>query len=97
MHWVSAQQALTADIRIYDRLFVDPNPEAGDFIDNLNPDSLKVLNGCKLEPSLTNAKPGTTFQFMRKGFFCVDSEDSKPNEMVFNQTIALRETWRKKK
>jgi glutaminyl-tRNA synthetase len=96
LHWVSAAHAVPAEVRLYDRLFATPNPEEGEsYLDNLNPDSLVTLSGCMLEPELANARPGVTYQFMRKGFFCVDSKDSRPDALVFNRTIALRDTWAK--
>lgn len=98
IHWVSARHAMDAEVRLYDRLFnvVDPNkPEEGKtFMDYLTPDSLKVLTGCKLEPSLASAQPGDRFQFERKGYFCVDL-DSRPDAPVFNLTVGLRDTWAK--
>jgi glutaminyl-tRNA synthetase len=98
IHWVSARHALDAEVRMYDRLFTEVNPnkteEGKTFLDYLNPDSLVVLTGCKLEPSLASAKIGEKFQFERKGFFCVDL-DSKPGNLVFNITVPLRDTWAK--
>ncbi len=98
IHWVSAKHALDAEVRMYDRLFTEVNPnkteEEKTFLDYLNPDSLVVLTGCKLEPSLASAKIGAQFQFERKGFFCVDL-DSKPGNLVFNITVPLRDTWAK--
>jgi len=95
-HWVSADDAVEAEVRIYDHLFSteDPGdvPDGGDFKDNLNPESLVVLKSCKLEKSLANAKPGDRFQFLRQGYFCVDP-DSTPEAPVFNRTVALRDTW----
>ncbi len=96
LHWVSVKHAVDAEIRLYDRLFVKENPlEDEDFIANLNQDSLEILNKCKLEPSLAAAKPGEYFQFMRQGYFVVDSKDSGPNELVFNRTVGLRDSWAK--
>ena len=96
LHWVSAAHAIDAEVRLYDRLFTKRNPletEAGqDWLDNLNPNSLKVLTGCKLEPSLKAAKAGDRFQFERLGYFCVDP-DSTPEHLVFNRTVTLRDTW----
>jgi len=97
MHWVSAAHALNAEVRLYDRLFDRENPdkvdqEGHDFHDNLNADSLTVLGDCKVEPSLKEARPGDRVQFERRGYFCVDSE-SKPEHLVFNRTVALRDTW----
>jgi len=96
LHWVSVEHAVDAEIRLYDRLFVKENPlEDEDFIANLNQDSLEILNSCKLEPSLATAKPGEYYQFLRQGYFCVDSEDSKLGEIVFNRTVGLRDSWAK--
>jgi glutaminyl-tRNA synthetase len=99
IHWVSAAHALDSEVRMYDRLFVKENPEdcpkGMDFRANLNPDSLKVLSGCKLEPGLVDAEPGTNFQFERVGYFCVDSRDSTPGKPVFNLTVPLRDSWSK--
>jgi glutaminyl-tRNA synthetase len=96
LHWVSAPHAVDAEVRLYDRLFTRENPEevaAGeDFKDSLNPDSLEVLTGCQLEPGLKEAKPGSRYQFMRKGYFSVDP-DSRPGGLVFNRTVPLRDTW----
>ena len=98
LHWVSAKHAVDAEVRLYDRLFTDPEPSGGkddkDYHDYLNPDSLKVLTNCKLEPSLGKAEHGMQFQFERLGYFCVDP-DSTADAMVFNRTVALRESWAK--
>jgi len=98
MHWVSAAHAITAEIRLYDKLFSKPDPydfpEGGDLFDNLNPDSLEVLTGAKLEPSLANAKIEDRFQFERVGYFCLDP-DSTPGKLVFNRTLPLKDTWAK--
>jgi len=98
-HWVSAEHAVDAEVRIYDHLFSKEDPDDvgdggdfGDFRDNLNPESLVVLKSCKLERSLADAKPGDRFQFLRQGYFCVDP-DSTPGAPVFNRTVALRDTW----
>jgi glutaminyl-tRNA synthetase len=95
LHWVSAQHAIPAEARIYDHLFVKPDPDdvepGGSFIDNLNPNSLQVVN-CMIEPSVAGAKPGARFQFERQGYFCVDP-DSTPDKLVFNRTATLRDTW----
>jgi len=95
-HWVSAAHAVDAEVRIYDHLFSteDPDdvPDGGVFTDNLNPESLVVMKGCKLEQGLRKAKPGERFQFLRMGYFVVDS-DSTPETPVFNRTVALRDTW----
>jgi glutaminyl-tRNA synthetase len=98
IHWVSAAKAIDGTVRLYDHLFAksDPNdvPEGGTWRDNLNPDSLEERTGCKLEPGLAEAEPGTRFQFERKGYFCVDP-DSAPGRPVFNRTVSLRDTWAK--
>jgi glutaminyl-tRNA synthetase len=99
IHWVSAARAIDAELRLYDSLFTKSNPydteEGQDFTANINPNSLSVLKNCKLEPSLAEAKPGTNYQFMRKGYFVVDSKDSQPGKLVFNRTVGLRDTWAK--
>ncbi len=98
LHWVSAAHALKVEVRLYDRLFAeqDPNdvPEGQDFTANLNPNSLQVLVGCYVEPSLAGATPGSRYQFERRGYICVDP-DSTQEAPVFNRTIALRDTWAK--
>jgi glutaminyl-tRNA synthetase len=98
IHWVSAAHAVDAEVRLYDNLFVKENPnevEAGrDFTANLNPNSLEVLTGCKIEPSLRDAAGGSGYQFERLGYFCADP-DSAPGRPVFNRTIGLRDTWAK--
>ncbi len=97
LHWVSAEQAIPAQARLYDRLFTKANPNEGgaDFKASLNPDSLQVVTSCLVEPSLANALPGARFQFERMGYFCVDVIDSKPGRPVFNRTVTLRDTWAK--
>jgi len=98
IHWVSAAHAIDAEVRLYDKLFTKPNPsdieEGQDFTANLNPNSLEVVTGVKLEPSLANAAPGARYQFERLGYFAVD-RDSKPGKPVFNRTVALKDTWAK--
>jgi glutaminyl-tRNA synthetase len=98
IHWVSAAHAIDAEARVYDNLFIGENPgevpEGQDFTANLNPHSLEIVRGCKLEPSLRDAAPGARYQFERLGYFCVDL-DSKPGALVFNRTAALRDTWAK--
>ena len=98
IHWVSAAHAIDAEARLYENLFTKENPdeapEGQDFTANLNPHSLEVVRGCKLEPSLRAAAPSARFQFERLGYFCVDL-DSKPEGLVFNRTAALRDTWAK--
>lgn len=98
LHWLSAKHALDAEVRLYDRLFTAPEPAGDkekDFLEFLNPNSLAVLTGCKVEPSLAHAEPGSRFQFERHGYFCVDSKDSKPSKLVFNRTVSLKDTWAK--
>jgi glutaminyl-tRNA synthetase len=94
IHWVCADHAIRAEVRLYDRLFAVPEPGAGgrDFIADLNPDSLRTLAHCFLEPSLAAAAPGDRFQFEREGYFVVD-KDSRPEKPLFNRTVPLRDTW----
>jgi glutaminyl-tRNA synthetase len=98
IHWVSAAHAIDAEARLYENLFTreDPNQtdEGENFTANLNPHSLEVLTGCKLEPSLRDAAEGNRYQFERLGYFCVDP-DSTPGKPIFNRTVALRDTWGK--
>ena len=99
IHWVSAAHAVPAEVRLYDRLFTEENPDAGeaDFKTFVNPASLLVLKDCLVEPSLANAEPGSHYQFERQGYFCVDSLDSQDGKPVFNRTVTLRDTWEKEK
>lgn len=98
LHWVSADQARDAEVRLYEHLFTKPNPDETpvelDFKSNLNPRSLEVLAACKVEPSLASAEPGDVFQFLRLGYFCLDP-DSSGGRLVFNRTVSLRDTWAK--
>jgi len=95
LHWVSAEHAATAEIRSYSHLFTRPNPGTeNDVIDDINPDSLMVMKGCQLEPSLVGVEPGQTVQFERLGYFCSDPEGTA-NKPVFNRTLGLRDTWAK--
>ncbi|MEZ5020759.1 MAG: glutamine--tRNA ligase/YqeY domain fusion protein [Bacteroidales bacterium] len=97
LHWVSAVHALDAEVRLYDRLFLDEDPSGHKDIDPrefLNPGSLTILKGCKVEPSLKEAKPLDRFQFQRVGYFCIDY-DSRPGNLVFNRTVQLKDTWQK--
>ncbi len=98
IHWVSAAHAVDCEVRLYDNLFTKENPneveEGQDFTANLNPSSLEVLSGCKVEPSLREAPIGSRYQFERIGYFCVDT-DSAPGRLVFNRTVGLRDTWSK--
>jgi len=98
IHWVSAQQSFDAEVRLYDRLFSVANPtgdKGNDFKNFINPNSLQVIHNCKLEPSLKNANTINRFQFERLGYFCLDSVDSKPNKLVFNRIVSLRDSWAK--
>ena len=99
LHWVSAQHAIDAEVRLYESLFNDPNPgnegDGADYKDFLNPDSLEILKSCKLEPSLADAAPGSRYQFLRMGYFCVDSVDSSKEKPVFNRIVALKDSWSK--
>ena len=99
IHWVSANHAVDAEIRLYDHLFETQNPsdveQGKSYLDNINPNSLEVLSNCKLEPSLADAQPGERFQFERLGYFCVDSQASNSNKPVFNRSVTLRDTWAK--
>ena len=97
IHWVDAKNAEDAEIRLYDNLFTVEEPDAGDFLELLNPDSLKVLTGCKVEAGLKTAKPGESFQFMRQGYFCVDNKDSAEDHLVFNRSVSLKDGFKKKK
>ena len=97
IHWVDAKNAEDAEIRLYDNLFTVEDPNAGDFLELLNPDSLKVLTGCKVEAGLKTAKPGESFQFMRQGYFCVDNKDSAEDHLVFNRSVSLKDGFKKKK
>jgi glutaminyl-tRNA synthetase len=98
IHWVSAAHAVDAEVRIYENLFLKENPgeveEGKDVLDNLNPNSLQVIAHAKLEPSLADAAIGARYQFERLGYFSVDP-DSKPAKLIFNRTIALKDTWAK--
>jgi glutaminyl-tRNA synthetase len=98
IHWVAADRAVSAEVRLYDHLFAKPDPddvpEGQDYLVNLNPASLVILNGAKLEPSLAEATAGSRFQFERLGYFCVDKE-SLPGKLVFNRSVTLRDTWAK--
>ncbi|WP_369297839.1 glutamine--tRNA ligase/YqeY domain fusion protein [uncultured Neglectibacter sp.] len=94
LHWVDAATALTAEVRLYDNLFTVENPEEGNFLDYLNEASLSVLNDCKVERSLRDAKPGESFQFMRQGYFCADNRDSTPEHLVFNRSVKLKDSFK---
>lgn len=99
LHWLSARHCIEAEARLYDCLFTKRNPndveEGGDYKSNLNPDSLRVLKSCYVEPGLKDAAPGERYQFERQGYFCVDNLDSTKDRLVFNRTVTLRDTWAK--
>ncbi|MFQ5672527.1 MAG: glutamine--tRNA ligase/YqeY domain fusion protein [Nitrospinales bacterium] len=99
LHWVSADHAHKAEVRLYDHLFLKENPgderECPDLASGLNPDSLQVLTDCRLEPCLAGAVPGDNYQFLRLGYFCVDAVDSTTDRPVFNRAVTLRDTWAK--
>ena len=94
LHWVSAQEFIEAEVRLYDRLFMSDNPENnGDFIDDLNPESLSVIKKAKLETSLSTASTETIYQFERTGYFIIDSKDSSFDNLIFNRAVSLRDSW----
>jgi len=99
LHWVSAEHAVNAEVRLYDHLLLsetqDDVAEGEDWKDGLNADSLKVLSNCKVEPFVKTSEPGDRFQFERQGYFCIDTKDSTPDGMVFNRTVSLRDAWKK--
>ena len=97
MHWISAEKAETAEVRLYDRLFQveDPSSEEGDFKSYMNPNSLEIIHGAKIEPSLLEAQPGEQFQFIRKGYFTLDNKLSAAGKLVFNRTVTLKDAWSK--
>ena len=94
LHWASAAHAVPAEVRLYNQLFTKPEPDAGNFVADLNPASLEVLKDCRLEPALAGTASGKPVQFERQGYFCPDV-DSKPDRLVFNRTVGLRDTWAK--
>ncbi len=97
IHWVNAADAADAEVRLYDNLFSDENPDAADkdFLECLNPRSLEILTGCKVEASLAEAKAPANFQFLRQGYFCLDSRDSAPGHLVFNRSVSLKDSFKK--
>ena len=101
IHWVSARHAVDAEVRLYDKLFSVPDPDAvsegQELTSTLNPDSLVVVPHAKVEPSVANDAPGTRYQFERTGYFVSDTVDSKPGHLVFNRTVTLRDSWTKQK
>jgi len=97
IHWVSAVHAISAEVRLYDRLFrlADPLGGDADFTEYLSPNSLEILSECQLEPSVADAEPGSRFQFERLGYFCLDAIDAAEKVLVFNRTVTLRDSWAK--
>ena len=97
LHWVSAPHSINGEVRLYNHLFLNENPEidGGNFIDNLNPNSIEILQNCKLEKKMLDAKQNENFQFLRNGYFCLD-KDSSSNNLIFNQSVGLRDSWAKK-
>jgi glutaminyl-tRNA synthetase len=97
IHWVDAATAVDAEVRLYDNLFSDESPDAADkdFLACLNPNSLEVLTGCKVEAGLADAVAPANFQFMRLGYFCLDNKDSKPGHLVFNRSVSLKDSFKK--
>jgi len=99
IHWVSIQHSVPVEVRLYDRLFVNPSPGSddpgGNFLNDLNPDSIETVTSCRVEPGLLKAKPADVYQFERVGYFCVDSKEYRPEALVFNRTVTLRDTWAK--
>jgi glutaminyl-tRNA synthetase len=96
LHWVSAPHAVDAHVRLYDRLFAAEFPDREEnFLNALNPNSLEILQGCKLEPALGTQQPGDRVQFERQGYFSVDPKLSKPDTLVFNRIVGLKDTWAK--
>jgi glutaminyl-tRNA synthetase len=93
IHWVSARHAVSAEVRLYDRLFTVPNPSGEEWKDFINPYSVEILNECRLERSLADALPEIRYQFERQGYYCVDEKDSLPEAPVFNRTATLRDSW----
>ena len=97
IHWVDAATALDAEVRLYDNLFTDAAPDAADknFLDCLNPDSLEILTGCKVEAGMAGVTAPANFQFMRLGYFCLDNKDSRPGHLVFNRSVSLKDSFKK--
>ena len=99
IHWVDAATAVDAEVRLYENLFTDPDPDGADqdFMECLNPESLEVLTGCKVEAGLASAEAPASFQFMRLGYFCLDNRDSKPGHLVFNRSVSLKDSFKSAK
>ena len=96
IHWAEVAAAVSVEVRLYDNLFAVADPEASDFMEALNPDSLLVLEGCQAEPYLSTAQPGDSFQFMRQGYFCPDEADSSAEHLVFNRSVSLKDSFKRK-
>ena len=96
IHWVNARDCEDAELRLYDNLFTVPDPDNYDYLEVMNKNALTVLSNCKVEKSLKEAKPGDSFQFMRQGYFCADSKDSTQNHLVFNRSVSLKDSFKKK-
>ena len=96
IHWVDAATAVEAEVRLYDNLFSDPDPDGGDknFLDCLNPSSLEVLPHARVEAGLAGAQAPASFQFLRQGYFCVDNRDSTPEHLVFNRSVSLKDSFK---
>ena len=96
IHWVDASNAVDAEVRLYDRLFTTEQPDLADcnYLDFINPNSLTVITGAKLEKSLENTQPQDRFQFLRTGYFCADTKDSKPGHLVFNMAVSLKDSYK---
>jgi len=95
LQWVTEKDALNAEVRLYDNLFTVPNPDVTDFMSFINPDSLTIIKNAKVEPSLRDARAGEQFQFLRLGYFCADLKDSTKENLVFNRTVSLKDSWEK--
>ena len=95
IHWVSAEHAVPAQVRLYDRLFSVPDPDAGDFMEHINAASLECLDDAVVEPGVADRQAGAQLQFERLGYFCIDSVDSRPEALVINRTVTLRDSWAK--
>src|SRR5690606_34404203 len=97
IHWVSASESLAAEVRLYDRLFTEEKPDkakdGSSYLDKINPNSLVVLNNCRVEKNMQNITAEQRFQFEREGYFCIDAQDSSPEKLVFNRIVTLRDSW----
>ena len=97
IHWVSADHAVKAEVRLYDRLMLDGDKDVEDWKENLNPNSLEKLESAFVEPSLRDVEPGSKYQFLRHGYFCIDTKDSTKDNLVINRIVSLKDSWGKKK